>query len=913
MPTTRPVSKLQPSPTSLDQQNNFTFPNNAHLLITTPGHVFSWDASGVHTIFRSSKNGIVAAREAKDGSGVLAVADKQVVVLHDTKRGQERSWGLQADDDEVRHLAYTKDAKSLFLSTKSTADIQRYSAEQSKLLSPTRAHASPPVALAVSPTDHLMVSASDNPPTIYLSNLMHNSPPILIESRASEAAVTVITFHPERPNIFLLAFADGTAAAFDATKIARKQTGAYANQESVNHGEIGHFAKLHRPTTATHKTVCIEDAAFLPGYQSRAVTVGRDGKCRLVDFADGGVVLRTWHAQAPVTSVSVLPRKASVSGLATGHPSRRSAGAREPSAYTENLIAVGRVDGVIQIYDSLGLLLEQKLLRGSCNKVIGVEWVQGKSPKQISNTIVARAVDKLPELNKGSTLGQAAWSGTPSTQPAPTQSHKPTALEHLGLPPALRKPGMANDRSGGAARRFTIHPDEVDESTVRHTPLPASLQPPPIRQRQYLDLFSPVKPTAASKDESEMKRVTSPTRSRPQVSSQNFVKRPEPETAAPSVDVAPPRNIGLFPSTDSGNSFPTADCQATPKPIRQAVGKPLSGKPKSQRNAKMAGQPSAQAPAVSSTNAKILAELRKLSATQHPQQASGVLARYSTSHPPATHDTAPKKKGKHHLFHRATAHVETDLDSLHAMRQYEETHGKHGWPKDSHQGSSLDDDIWLTSDTERDAALKRSRRRRPVDRPPARQTSRSRVDTNGTMSTVQQPTIKSPPKPVKGSAAVDGSTDEDLWTATTYLSPDGTFSPSSKDIQRLFPRTSSLSPKKHQSSRKRGHRSPLHRKAPVLHEVPVNAVSNGYRKSPWARAKAGVMVAQAAQVEDDAHGLGLGAAVDEPHCSFCDSTRNKVHDLEGEVARLKGEVLALKATLRRNGVVAPQRGGRIAS
>lgn len=71
------------------------FPTSHHLVITTSRHVYSCDDSGVTQIFRSGSGGIVAAKRAKDGSGMLAVADSQVVVLHDIKKGQQRSYRLK--------------------------------------------------------------------------------------------------------------------------------------------------------------------------------------------------------------------------------------------------------------------------------------------------------------------------------------------------------------------------------------------------------------------------------------------------------------------------------------------------------------------------------------------------------------------------------------------------------------------------------------------------------------------------------------------------------------------------------------------------------------------------------------------------------------------------------------------------
>ena len=265
MPSTRHVSREKPSPILITSQSTFEFPGDTHLLVTTPSQISALDTNGVHAVFRSSKGGIVATREAQDGFGILSVADRHVEVLHDTRRGQEKSWGLEAGEDEVRHLAYTADARELFLSTHMTADIQRYSTSRAELLSPTRVNDAPSTALAVSPTGHLIISASDNPPAVYLKNLTHNSKPILIETRVSSSAVSVIKFHPERPNVFLLAFRDGSIAAYDATKLSRNHGGVLLNQENANAAQISQLSKLHRSTSGAKRAAAITDAAFLPG------------------------------------------------------------------------------------------------------------------------------------------------------------------------------------------------------------------------------------------------------------------------------------------------------------------------------------------------------------------------------------------------------------------------------------------------------------------------------------------------------------------------------------------------------------------------------------------------------------------------------------------------------------------------
>ncbi len=79
-------------------QAYFDFPKSHHLIVTTAKGVFAWDNHGVKEIFRSGSEGIVAAKKANNGSGLLAVADSQVVVLHDINKGMQRSYRLRGSD-----------------------------------------------------------------------------------------------------------------------------------------------------------------------------------------------------------------------------------------------------------------------------------------------------------------------------------------------------------------------------------------------------------------------------------------------------------------------------------------------------------------------------------------------------------------------------------------------------------------------------------------------------------------------------------------------------------------------------------------------------------------------------------------------------------------------------------------------
>ncbi|KAK5135120.1 hypothetical protein LTR08_005645 [Meristemomyces frigidus] len=884
-----------------------------HLLVTTPSCIIAWDAAaGLQPIFTSSKRGIVAAKVANDGSGMLAVAGQHVVVLHDTKRGQEHSWGLRAEDDEVRYLEYTPDARCLFLSSTLTNDIQRYSTECARVLSPAQAHHSAPTALAVSSTGQLMVSASDHPPTIYLKDLHHNGASVLIQPRASDSAVCAAAFHPERPNIFLLAFKDGTLAAYDGSRISRKQHGPFVNQEIVNDGEIAHFTNLHRTTAKavtkdgiSTRAASIAGATFLQGYKSRAITVGSDGRCRLVDFADGGIILRTWHARAPLTSVSVLSIKShkyeeSRVRKVTGTSSRTIGG----HTSTNNLIAVGRADGKVHIYDSVGLLLAQKTISDMGERVISVGWAKGPSPHPVAtNSVGVRDLSDAPTIP----LSEATATKSPlrnvssTLQPKSNGRRSTTPLRGLGLPPALRRPdASAQKQSARGNRRFTIHPDEVEEGTVRHIPSPVRRDSVPRPTGGFSDLFSPVKSPAARLGSPEPVGGGLP-RARPRISSQTFIKSPEPTAAGPSSIVAKPRNATFTPPAENRRTIPgfgTAH-SGIEKSAKSHNTRRISTHTSPFKKPQVGLKPVFKDSPLPNDNAKVLADLRKMSGALPGGHQGSVLGAFAGPKPKKSDITAAPPLDSHPppLFSGRGPGKQKGWHPGNVMKR------EITWLTDSVQSSSLyekEHDIWFTEESEDDAERNRRRRPAPAQRPPARQTSRSRVGSKGTYGTLGAPAVVSPTShksmPIR---RFDGSTEEDMYaTACTNLSPHGhvvsadAFSPSSADVRGLFPRTSSLSPKRKRSSRRKSvQRSPVQR-SPVkreraLQEITGNTLSRA-NHSPW--------------VVRDAENRG---EVPVKSCAGCGDTAKRLLGLTEEVSRLRGEMLALKAALRRSGVPLP--------
>lgn len=97
------------------------FPKGHQLVITNHRSVLSWDTNGIHELFRSNSEGILAAeRIDREDSHLLAIADTEVIILHDIRdtMDQNRSYRLkqaQADVCVGNHycLVYVSNTSSM--------------------------------------------------------------------------------------------------------------------------------------------------------------------------------------------------------------------------------------------------------------------------------------------------------------------------------------------------------------------------------------------------------------------------------------------------------------------------------------------------------------------------------------------------------------------------------------------------------------------------------------------------------------------------------------------------------------------------------------------------------------------------------------------------------------------------------
>ena len=94
--TTRIYERRKPSSASEDAAIAplVNFPTSNHLIVSTTKGVYTWTFGGVNEIFRSESGGIVTAKKISDGNDLLAVADSQIVLLHDTKKDVSQSHRL---------------------------------------------------------------------------------------------------------------------------------------------------------------------------------------------------------------------------------------------------------------------------------------------------------------------------------------------------------------------------------------------------------------------------------------------------------------------------------------------------------------------------------------------------------------------------------------------------------------------------------------------------------------------------------------------------------------------------------------------------------------------------------------------------------------------------------------------------
>lgn len=178
---------------------------------------------------------------------------------------------------------------------------------------------------------------------------------------ASAAAVVSCAFHPTRKTVFVLAFGDGVLAAYDYNSMSKSKTKKTDTAYSVPRctpKAIHAFQHLHDPSIKG--SAGITGVEFLPGHGSRAITVGEDGRCFLVDFEQRSTV-GSWHIGAPATCLAI---REAVHGTAS-----------QKAELGNFLLAVGTVHGRCIVYDGNANKIAEKVIEMDGEPVLDIEWV----------------------------------------------------------------------------------------------------------------------------------------------------------------------------------------------------------------------------------------------------------------------------------------------------------------------------------------------------------------------------------------------------------------------------------------------------------------------------------------------------------------------------------------------------------
>ncbi|KAF2402908.1 hypothetical protein EJ06DRAFT_314164 [Trichodelitschia bisporula] len=343
--------------------------------------------------------------------------------------------------------------QTLYFTTTITPSVQAYHIPSQTLLPSGPALPSQPALLALSSSAHILLSASATPPTISLQNRTTNAPPTFLTPATSSAPAVAAAFHPSRPDIFALAFADGSVCAYDAARVSRGARGATSRT-----GELGSFTKLH---AAAHAATGLPSVSlsWLPGFKARAVSVGLDGRAHVLDFETKSVV-RSWHVRGPATCV----------------------------AAARGCVAVGRADGRVGIWDFAGRGVGDVWADEGAGQVLGVEWIQGPAPRQVVRG--ERGVDVDIWEEGGSVRSRVSEAAEEEGQPVGDAADGDAAADDDEADATVRR------RHGHKHEHLHLAPDPTGYMDLFSPPKPAHHhhhhnQPPSPRKPLYRPRLEP--------------------------------------------------------------------------------------------------------------------------------------------------------------------------------------------------------------------------------------------------------------------------------------------------------------------------------------------------------------------------------------------------------------------------------------
>ena len=201
---------------------------------------------------------------------------------------------------EPRLLLFSPDSRTLYFTTTLNHSVQAYSIPTAELLPSFSSHPSPPTALAISSEGNVLLSASPSPPTVYIQDRRWASNPLVnFHPDDTKSPVTCASFQdPEHDKEqwllrFVLGFQDGSLVVYrlflpSLSETNKQPSASLDGPPQLRVARLGAVRKLHKAVMGG-----IKAAEFLPCFKSRIVSIGHDGKCRLIDFDTKGRILRT--------------------------------------------------------------------------------------------------------------------------------------------------------------------------------------------------------------------------------------------------------------------------------------------------------------------------------------------------------------------------------------------------------------------------------------------------------------------------------------------------------------------------------------------------------------------------------------------------------------------------------------------
>lgn len=387
-----------------------------HLLITTEQQIIAWHEQGIFEVLYQEGGAIAAAQQAKDGTELLAVANGWVVVLRERNGKPSKSWNLRRAkvgrmrthfalylltplQDRVTLMRFTNNFQELLYSTCLQNFIVRYNVAKNEIIGYSCTHPSPPTAFAISADSQYLITASASPPTLQLQSMTSASSPVLIRPYASDSHVTVVQFHPHREDIFLLAYADGTLSVHTMSRIILMQ-----ETDRGSDGGLGHLSRVHRHRGRRHGSSIIA-ASFIGSYKLRTVSLTAGGRCRIVDFERGATILRTWYMNTECTCMSVTSLESRVDDDTSRYPT--ASHGSESDFDRRHMIAIGRADGYVMLYDTLGIPLDSRLIDRGRRPIMDLEWmseVQANATPIDTGTPDVKAVADVKWANASSAI-----------------------------------------------------------------------------------------------------------------------------------------------------------------------------------------------------------------------------------------------------------------------------------------------------------------------------------------------------------------------------------------------------------------------------------------------------------------------------------------------------------------------------